>query len=91
MGNITRRITGGTFSSALATLLLFSEEPHSAEKLSEEPLTLLRFYSDEPRHQSGEMDTLQIHLFGNLKISIILVAANLLHLLQIRKNDPPKV
>ena len=30
------------------------------------------------------MDTLQIHLFGNLKISISLVAANLLHLLQIR-------
>ena len=30
-----------------------------------EPLTLLRFYSDEPGQQSGEMDTLQIHLFGN--------------------------
>ena len=37
------------------------------------------------------MDTLQIYLFGNLKISIILVAANLLHLLQIRKNDEAKV
>ena len=37
------------------------------------------------------MDTLQIHLFGNLKISIILVAANLLHLLQIRKNGQSKV
>ena len=36
------------------------------------------------------MDTLQIQLFGNLKISIILVAANLLHLLQIRKNDQIK-
>ena len=48
-------------------------------------------YSDEPRHQSGEMDTLQIHLFGNLKISIILVAANLLHLFQIRKNGQSKV
>ena len=56
-----RRITGGTFSSALSTLQGFSEEP----------LTLLRFYSDEPGHQSGKMDTLQIHLFGNLKISII--------------------
>ena len=32
-----------------------------------------------------------IHLFGNLKISIILVAANLLHLLQIRKNGQSKV
>ena len=37
------------------------------------------------------MDTLQIHLFGNLKISIILVAANLLHLLQIRKNGQSTV
>ena len=37
------------------------------------------------------MDTLQIHLFGNLKISIILVAAKLLHLLQIRKNGQSKV
>ena len=37
------------------------------------------------------MDTLQIHLFGNLKISIILVAANLLDLLQIRKNDQSSV
>ena len=52
---------------------------------------MLRFYSDEPGQQSGEMDTLQIHLFWNLKISIILVAANLLHLLQIRKNGQSKV
>ena len=37
------------------------------------------------------MDTLQIHLFGNLKISIILVAANLLHLLQIQKKDQSTV
>ena len=48
-------------------------------------------WGDEPGQQSGELDTLQIHLFGNLKISIILVAANLLHLLQIRKNGPSKV
>ena len=52
---------------------------------------MLRFYSDDPGQQSGEMDTLQIHLFGNLNISIILVAANLLHLLQIRKNGQSKV
>ena len=32
------------------------------KQLSVEPLTLLRFYSDEPRHQSGEMDTLQTYL-----------------------------
>jgi len=37
------------------------------------------------------MDTLQIHLFGNQKISIILVAAKLLHLLQIRKNGQSTV
>ena len=49
------------------------------KQLSGAPLTLLRFYSDEPGQQSGEMDTLQIHLFGNLNISIILVAANLLY------------
>ena len=37
------------------------------------------------------MDTLQIQLFGNLKISIILVAANLFHLLQTRKNGQSKI
>ena len=37
------------------------------KQLSGAPLTLLRFYSDEPGQQSGEMDTLPIHLFGNLK------------------------
>ena len=56
------------------------------KQLSGAPLTLLRFYSVGPRHQPGEMDTLQIHLFGNLNISIIVVAANLLHLFQIQKN-----
>merc|ERR1711952_222769 len=61
------------------------------KQLSDAPLTLQRFYSDEPGQQSGEMDTLQIHLFGNQKISIILVATNLLHLLQIRKNGQSTV
>ena len=28
----------------------------------------LQFYSDDPGQQSGEMDTLQIHLFGNWNI-----------------------
>ena len=47
---------------ALATLLLFSDEPHSAKNspvMTDEPFTLLRFYSDEPGELYGEMDTLQ--------------------------------
>ena len=53
------------------------------KQFSVEPLTLLRFYSVEPGQQSGEMDTLQIHLVGNYNFS----CCKVFHLLQIRKND----
>merc|ERR1711952_548418 len=61
------------------------------KQLSGAPLTLQRFYSDEPGQQSGEMDTLQIHLFGNLKNIYNFSCCKPSHLLQIRQNGQSKV